>query len=59
MDISIMQAALHILDPNSGVPVLSQAELEFDQEITEFIIKHTEKLYQDPAAKTADFFGKL
>lgn len=46
--IEVKRAILHILDLNSGVPVFSDEDL--DREIFEFLQKHLEKAWKDPAA---------
>lgn len=54
-NIKIEKAVLHILDNNVGIPVLSDKELEPDNEINSFLEKHIEKLLNDSNLKEAKF----
>jgi len=56
-NIKIEKAVLHILDNNVGIPVLSDKELETDNETNSFLEKHIEKLLNDSNLKEAKFIG--
>ncbi|MDF2522736.1 MAG: 37-kD nucleoid-associated bacterial protein [Clostridiales bacterium] len=56
MDAKIKKAILHVLDSNTSVPVISNKELDMDSTgIGDFLIKHIEKITNDPAAKNGEF----
>jgi len=54
-DIIIKRAVLHILDNNVTMPVLSDSELDVDEERNNFIEKHIERIISDNNIKTARF----
>lgn len=56
MECSINKAILHILDTNAGMPVVSNNELEIENnDIKEFISKHIIKTAEDAAARKGKF----
>ncbi len=56
MTIVIHKAVLHILDFNAGLTVYSDAELELDDSIQTFLIKHIEKSWGSQGAKPGKFY---
>ncbi|TDT60902.1 nucleoid-associated protein [Fonticella tunisiensis] len=54
-NIDIKKAVIHILDNNMDEPVLSEAELEINDDISEFLIRHIMKTSSDDEAKCAVF----
>lgn len=56
--ISIKRAVLHVLDINSGMPVLSKGELEVSGDLVDYLGKHIDKVLDDPNTKTAVFTGE-
>ncbi|MBQ1915724.1 MAG: nucleoid-associated protein [Selenomonadaceae bacterium] len=54
--IVIDKAVLHILDFNSGVTVYSDAELDMQDSIREFLLKHIEKSLASQEAKPGTFY---
>ncbi|MCH5185321.1 MAG: nucleoid-associated protein [Oscillospiraceae bacterium] len=56
MIITVKKAILHILDAVSGVTVYSDEEIDVSNEsICAFIIKHIEKIYDEPGAREGEF----
>lgn len=53
--ISILKAAVHILDTNLQMPVLSDSENPLDDDMTEFLERHIEKILKDDGLKAAQF----
>lgn len=53
--ISIKRAVLHILDKNSGIPILSKEELETGEELGDYLFKHIERILEDSNTKKARF----
>lgn len=56
-DITIKRAVLHVLDSNSGMPVISRGELEITAELAEYLANHIDKLLEDSNLKNAVFAG--
>lgn len=56
--ISIKRAVLHVLDVNAVMPVLSKAELEISEALTDYLGRHTDKVIEDPNTKNARFTGQ-
>mgnify|MGYP000023241380 FL=1 len=54
-EIIIKRAVLHILDNNVTMPVLSDRELDIDEDRSNFIGKHIERIMSDNNAKMARF----
>lgn len=55
--IQITKSALHILDFTSDISIFSQSELSLSNHvIQEFLYKHVERAFNDPALKTGNFF---
>lgn len=58
MECTIQRAILHIMGDNGVPPVYSQQELNLSEEaISNFIISHVKKIYNDDASKTGVFAG--
>lgn len=56
MIIGLNKAILHILDGMSGITMYSDDELDVaDSSVNNFITKHIEKTYEDPALRKAEF----
>lgn len=56
MIITVKKAILHILDAVSGISLYSDAELDVsNQNICAFIIKHIEKIYDEPGTREGEF----
>jgi len=56
MIISIKKAILHVLDGLSGIAAYSDEELDLsDAVISSFIIKHIERIYDEPGAREGEF----
>lgn len=56
MIIGLNKAILHILDGMSGITMYSDDELDVvDGSVNNFITKHIEKTYEDPALRKAEF----
>lgn len=53
--VNIIKAIIHILDSSLDEPVLNDAELEINDEINDFLIKHIIKSSADDEAKCAVF----
>jgi len=53
--IIIKKAALHILDTNLDIPVLSNDELEIEDDISDFLENHIIKALKDNNLKKAEF----
>ena len=51
----IRSAALHILDPLVGMPVLSQGELELGSDLSEFLKAHVERFTESDERKLCRF----
>ncbi len=56
--ISVIRAVLHVLDANTGIPVISKGELEISGDLEYYLTKHIEKVLDDPNTKTAMFTGE-
>lgn len=54
-DITIMEAAIHVLDDNSTEPILNEFKLELNDETYVFIYKHIEKCLENDDLKYAKF----
>lgn len=54
-EISIKRAVLHVLDINSGMPVLSKGELEVSEDLVDYLGKHINKVLEDSNTKGAVF----
>lgn len=54
-DITINKSILHVLDTNASIPVLSDALLNMNQTVSEFIEKHVNKSVKDPGVKRTSF----
>ncbi len=55
-DIRIKNVIVHILDSTIGMPVLSDAELEYGSEIAEFLKEHIAKISSGDDAKECYFY---
>lgn len=56
MIITVKKAILHILDAVSGITVYSDEEIDVsDESICAFIIKHIEKIYDEPGTREGEF----
>lgn len=54
-DITVMEAAIHILDNNSEEPILNEYLLELNDDVYTFLFKHLEKCLKDEELKYAVF----
>lgn len=54
-DIKIINVAVHILDSTVGMPVLSEVELDFGSDISEFLREHIYKIYKSDDLKKCRF----
>lgn len=54
-DITIMEAAIHILDNNSEEPILNEYLLELNDDVYTFLFKHLDKCLKDEELKYAVF----
>lgn len=54
-EVSINEAAIHILDNNSDEPIINEYYLELNEEIYTFLLKHIEKALKDEELKYALF----
>lgn len=54
-DITIMEAAIHILDNNSEEPILNEYLLELNEDVYTFLFKHLDKCLKDEELKYAVF----
>ena len=57
-EITVRRAVLHVLDINSGMPVLSRGELEITGELSDYLGNHIDKMLDDPNLKNAVFTGE-
>ncbi len=57
-EITVKKAVLHVLDTNSGMPVLSRGELEITGELSDYLANHLDKMLEDPNMKKAGFTGE-
>ena len=56
MEFNIKKAILHVLDSNTSVPVISNKELDISSGgVSDFLVKHIEKINNDAAAKKGEF----
>lgn len=55
MELTIDNAILHILDTGATLPVFSTEELELNEKIYEYILKHIDRLFEDQSVKTGKF----
>jgi hypothetical protein len=53
--VKIKKVEMHILDSSIGLPVLSDCELPYDEDIYGFIENHIAKILDDDGIKQADF----
>ena len=53
--ISIRRAVLHVLDLNSGIPVISKGELEVTEDMENYLVRHIGKVLDNPNTKSAVF----
>ncbi|KNF10070.1 hypothetical protein CLPU_1c02350 [Gottschalkia purinilytica] len=54
-EVFVEKLILHILDNCLGLPVLSEEEHPFDDDINEFMIKHIDRVFEDVNLKQAYF----
>ena len=54
-DINVNESVIHILDNNSGEPILNEYKLELDEDTYKFLFKHMEKCLKDEELKYAKF----
>lgn len=54
-NLTIKKVAVHILDNNLQMPVLSEVECCLNDDIVEFVEKHIEKIIKDENLKSAEF----
>lgn len=57
MSVVIEKAILHVLDPSSGMPVLSAEPMVMDEEILEFLETHFEKTLESDEVQTGVLRG--
>lgn len=57
-DISILEAALHVLDNNADAPVLNNYKMDLGEEVYRFILSHIERVLKDDSLKYALFKSK-
>ncbi len=57
MSVVIEKAILHVLDPSSGMPVLSAEPMVMDEEILEFLETHFEKTLESDEVQTGMLRG--
>lgn len=57
-EITVKRAVLHVLDINSGIPVLSRGELEITGELSDYLGSHIDKMLEDSNLKNAVFTGE-
>ena len=57
-NIRINRIIVHILDPTIGMPVLSDAELEFGSEVADFAREHIGKICAGDEAKECRFYER-
>lgn len=58
MSVSISKAILHILDTSLGVPVLSDEQMSFNEELREYTEKHILKSLNDSDLKKTKFISQ-
>lgn len=54
-EINVKRAVLHVLDTNSGMPVLSRGELEITGELSDYLGNLIDRMLDDPNLKNAVF----
>lgn len=54
-DVQIIKAVIHIVDNTLDEPILNDFELEINDEINEFLVRHIQRSTSDEEAKCADF----
>ncbi len=54
-EIHINEAVLHVLDNNSGEPLLNEYTIELNEEIYKFLLRHVERCLKDEELKYAVF----
>ena len=54
-DIRILKAIVHILDSTTGTPVLSDSELEFGSDFSDFLREHIWKIMSGDDVKKCRF----
>lgn len=54
-EIKIKRAILHVLDADSGFPVISGGELSIEGELEDYLANHIDKVQEDPNTKSAAF----
>ena len=42
-DINIQEAVIHVLDSNSGEPILNEYKLEINEDVYKYLYNHIEK----------------
>ncbi|OGO81057.1 MAG: nucleoid-associated bacterial protein, partial [Clostridiales bacterium GWC2_40_7] len=57
-EINVKRAVLHVLDINSGMPVLSRGELEITGELSDYLGNLIDKMLEDSNLKNAVFSGE-
>ena len=57
MSVNIEKAILHVLDPSSGMPVLSAEPMAMEEEILEFLETHFEKTLESDEVQTGVLRG--
>lgn len=54
-DVEILKAVIHIVDSSLEEPILNDFELEINDEINEFLVRHIQRSTSDDEAKCAEF----
>ena len=54
-DINIQDAVIHVLDSNSGEPILNEYTLELTEDTYKFLYKHIEKIFKNDDLVPAAF----
>ncbi len=55
-EIRIKKAIVHILDSTIGMPVLSDEELDFGSEFSDFLKEHISKISSGDDGKSCEFY---